>query len=609
MKKGLSVILSLVLIITCLPFSVSARSKRYDCGDYSYTLKNGKATLRRYEGKGEKIFKIPSQLDGYPVVKIGVCAFEGIDFETVIIPEGVTTIDAAFYWCEALKTVKIPKTVTKIASRFSQECHNVANIEVDKDNAYYCDVDGVLFNKDKTKLIEYPPKKKDKSYNIPNGTKSICLHAFENSTSLENVTIPDSVKTIGKHAFWNSSIKSIKMSKNITRIGTYAFSGTKYWKNLDNWKNHGLYIDNYLVGIITGGVDLSLWGKRPDDYTITPGTKLIADSVFTPYDNLEKVTIPESVKYIGKNAFRYCENLTEFNVDSNNKYYCDIDGVLFNKKKTRLIRFPACKNTANYEIPKSVKDIDKNAFYFSQYLKSVTIPDSVTVLKQKTFYVCRKLKSIKLSKNLTKIGKEAFQYCNSLKSIKIPNSVTEIGKNAFDYCNKLKSVKLSKNLKKIGERAFIDCKSLTSIKIPNSVTEIGSAAFSGCKSLKTLKISKNIAKISASAFASCKTLESVTIPKGVKIIDKNAFVYCKAIKKVQLPNTLTEIGDRAFNTCTSLKSIKIPKNVTKIGEYALGYCKIRYDKYTTIENFKINGEANSTAQTYAKENGFKFSLI
>ncbi|MBQ4156394.1 MAG: leucine-rich repeat domain-containing protein [Clostridia bacterium] len=252
MKKLLSIVLTLVMIFgvfACVPFSASALAKRYDSGDYSYTLKNGKATLRRYEGKGKKIFKIPSKLDGYPVVKIGVCAFEGIDFETVIIPEGVTTIDAAFYWCEALKTVKIPKSVTNITSRFSQDCDNVANIEVDKDNAYYCDVDGVLFNKDKTKLIEYPPKKKDKAYNIPNGIERICLHAFENSTSLENVTIPDSVKTIGKRAFWNSSIKSIKMSKNITRIGAEAFNGTKYWKNLDNWKNHGLYIDNYFSQI------------------------------------------------------------------------------------------------------------------------------------------------------------------------------------------------------------------------------------------------------------------------------------------------------------------------------------------------------------------------
>jgi len=180
MKKLLSIVLTLVMIFSvfaCVPFSVSAWAKRYDCGDYSYTLKNGKATLRRYEGKGEKVFKIPSKLDGYPVVKIGVCAFEGIDFETVIIPEGVTTIDAAFYWCEALKTVKIPKTVTKIGD-FLESCDNLTNIEVDKDNAYYCDVDGVLFNKDKTTLIKYPPKKADKCFEIPKETTSINPYAF-----------------------------------------------------------------------------------------------------------------------------------------------------------------------------------------------------------------------------------------------------------------------------------------------------------------------------------------------------------------------------------------------------------------------------------------------
>jgi len=174
-------------------------------------------------------------------------------------------------------------------------------------------------------------------------------------------------------------------------------------------------------------------------------------------NGLVGITIPNSVTYIGANAFRYCDNLTEINVDSDNTNYSSTDGVLYNKDKTILITYPEGK-TGDFTIPNGVTTIGSDAFYGCDNLTGVIIPNGVI-----------------------RIGSYAFYDCWNLTSVTIPNSVTSIGDRAFSWCDKLTEITIPDSVTKIGDRAFYNCDSLTSVTFAGTInlTNFSNYAFDG----------------------------------------------------------------------------------------------------------------------------------
>ncbi|MBQ3151470.1 MAG: leucine-rich repeat protein, partial [Clostridia bacterium] len=152
-------------------------------------------------------------------------------------------------------------------------------------------------------------------------------------------------------------------------------------------------------------------------------------------------TIPDSVTSIGDDAFYFCESLTSITVDKNNSNYSsDKYGVLFNKDKTDLIKYPVGNGRTSYTIPDSVTSIGDSAFYSCDSLTSITIPDSVTSIGDGAFAWCDSLTSVTIGNSVTSIGSSAFYYCYSLTSMTIPDSVTSIGNSAFYGCTNLTDV-------------------------------------------------------------------------------------------------------------------------------------------------------------------------
>ncbi|HBM97803.1 MAG TPA: hypothetical protein DD413_00115 [Ruminococcus sp.] len=203
----------------------------------------------------------------------------------------------------------------------------------------------------------------------------------------------------------------------------------------------------------------------------------IGEYAFRNCTSLKGVTISDSVTEIGVDAFRDCTSLEFINVASNNLSYSSVDGVLFNKDKTELIRYPAKKESISYIIPNTVTSIVWYAFMDSTNLKSVTISDSVTEIGRGVFLNCPSLESVTISNNLKVIRSSVFESCPNLKSVTIPSSVTKIGSSAFSYCLSLESVTIPNSVTAIGSVAFYHCRSLVSVTIPISVETIGSCAF------------------------------------------------------------------------------------------------------------------------------------
>ena len=159
------------------------------------------------------------------VTTIGNYAFCGCDSLTsVTIPDSVTSIgDSAFFDC-ALTSVTIGSGVTYIG-KGAFVCNLLIALSVASDNPNYSSVDGVLFNKSKTELIQYPAGKPESAYEIPDSVTSIGNYAFYYSDSLTSVTIPDSVTSIGNYAFCECySLTSVTIPDSVTTIGNSAFS-------------------------------------------------------------------------------------------------------------------------------------------------------------------------------------------------------------------------------------------------------------------------------------------------------------------------------------------------------------------------------------------------
>ena len=333
------------------------------------------------------------------VSNVGSSAFSGISsLVSVTIPNGIKSIGAnAFADCYNLNSIVIPNSVTHIGEEAFGLCYSLNSIYVESNNLNYSSENGVLFDKTKTTLIQYPNGKTDTYYIIPNSVITIGKNAFAWCYNLTSVTIPDSVTTIGQAAFRDChSLQTVNYNAiNCTSMGS----------------SYSIYS--------------SVFGNCPVFETLNIGNnvKNIPNSAFAYCSGLNTVTIPNNVTTIGSYAFYFCSNLGFIDVESNNMNYTSEDGVLFNKTKTILKQYPVGKTNTTYTIPDGVITIDSGSFETCHNLISVTIPNSVTSIKRGAFAECINLTTVIIGKKVDTIEEYAFFYCNSLTSITNLNPV------------------------------------------------------------------------------------------------------------------------------------------------------------------------------------------
>ena len=258
---------------------------------------------------------------------------------SIVIPDGVTTIETnAFDHCEAAKSVTIPKSVTEIDSTAFCYTYSVENFIVAEDNESYTAIDGALFTKDKTELIQYPLGSTQKSFVLPDECTTITLAAMDSAQYVESITFGKGIAKLEIAAIINcTSLKEINVHED--NASFKAIDGNLYSKD-------GKKLVQYALN------------KDETSFTVPDGVEIIGTCSFKQAYKLESITLPSSLKTIESSAFFSCTSLKTL------------------------------------DIPDGITVLDSYIFAGCTSLESITVPSSVERIKFLTIAYCESLETI-----------------------------------------------------------------------------------------------------------------------------------------------------------------------------------------------------------------------
>lgn len=488
------------------------------------------------------------------------CAFASA-LKTVSLPETLTDISSAFFYCTSLEEIAVPQSVTRMDRAF-QGCSSLT------------------------------------STNIPDGVEDIS-YTFSGCQSLQSIEIPSTVTNIDYTFSACQSLTDVVVPQSVTSMVS-AFNSCFNLVNVNipagitsiegTFTNCHSLREIEIPSGVTNLYRAFIACKSLEQIEIPDGVTII-DAAFSDCSSLRRLVIPASVKSLGFNTFSGCSSLEELTLPSG----------LPNLGRSC---FKGCESLRTIEIPAAMKSIDAYAFQGFSGLRRLVIPPTVTTLEDESMMGCTGLSELIIEDcdsplavgfhNLPAdgstwqsremmmqhvpieklyIGRELvdgkwsggslastgmFSYCARLREVTVGEKASSNLNNYFNECTSLEKAEiLNRPTSMIS--TFYNCHPLSEITIPETVTDITSAFYGS--SLVNVVVPPSVSKMDY-AFKKCEKLETSNIPDGVTALG-GTFDGCHSLKSIEIPESCTSFSF-AFARCRSLDGVKLPDGTTNI---------------------------------------------
>lgn len=535
---------------------------------------------------GTKVLSTLTEVTVLGGTRISEKAFK--DFEslkTITLPDSITAIDSeAFSGCVSLATINnIPTNLTKITAKSFYNCSSLTDSTLKSliSSSVQIIEDRAFAGCSKITTIE-----------INNTVKHIGLGAFENCSSISEITVPfigmgykldnrtneltndfdtnnvfgyifgasdrednntkvNNIKSvtisgsynIPEFAFYNcSKLKTVVLNDDVEEIGQAAFSNCSSLTSLSLPLNLKV-IDEYAF----------LECKSLTKIELSENIKTIGDCAFIGCKKISAINL-HNIQQIGINVFQGCDKLTDVQINVNNENYevvqtTTLDGetmkitssVIFSKGLEKLICYISGNKLTEYELPQETKIICQNAFTNCQNLIKLIIPNTIEEISNQAIVSCTNLEEltlpfIGLKKNETNTFEKIFGGERPYLLSVIVLSGKTLVNDAFINVSYLKKITLPIELEEIGNNAFLNCSNLETV------------TFENCSNLRV---------IGDSAFRGASKLQNLNLPDSVESIGDQAFVDNSSVISLHIPNNLIKLGEGCFKNLSGLTSITI----------------------------------------------------
>ena len=480
----------------------------------------------------------------YLVSRIGMNAFRDcVNLTSITIPNSITTIaSSAFYNCVELENISLPKSITSIGQSAFVNCAKLTGIEIP--NAVTSIDDYAFQGCDAISLLNFNAV-------LCADFSSTASHRPFYNLNIKTINIGDSVQKIPAYfAYGLTKLDNLTIGKAVTSIGDYGFQGCKALKtinfNAESCGNFNSYDSSpfYNLNITTINIGNSV--QRIPSYFAYGLSCLV------------NIDIPNTINYIGYNAFYGCSNLERVYI-TDIASWCKIN---FYSSTANPLTYAHHLYLNGVEVsdlvlPSTISEISNCAFYGCTSLTSITIPKSVTSIGSSAFYNCTSLTEMNFNAiSCADFNSSYNPFSNTfISSIIIGDDVVRIPDNFTKELTTLRTVTIGNSVTSIGNSAFYGCTSLTDISMGSSVATIGASVFCNCTGLTNIVLGSSVTTIGTSAFYKCTGLTGITFNDKVTTIYNSAFYGCTGLKSIELPSSVRTISSKAFYNCSGLRSV------------------------------------------------------
>ena len=459
--------------------------------DYVFRLNDDHAVLTEWK-KTRATVELPNRVEGVPVRDIDPDAFEG---------------------CESLRDISLPMEMAHMPLPELRRCKSLEAIRVSPLHADFSSQDGILYDKNKTELVNCPIAR-TKPVSVPDTVRKIAKSAFSGCDRLREINLPAQLETIEDYAFAHcKSLHSMALPDSLSYIGPHALTACRQLRVLH------LSPNITEPPVLQGCKSLRAITVSPDNPALSSrnGVLFSADGTELrqcPQGKTGKLVIPAQTQRLAPNALAGCGNLTEICVDEGNTAFSDQAGVLFDAARSCLICCPA-GYPGTLMLGEEVTAIAPDAFPV-QLLPIVmddgsgsvtrlwiegtalneicTAADNPVFASENGVLYDRQMTTLlrcpggyrgrlRLPETVREIAGNALRGCSELTELTLPDGLRRIGRAALEGCFQLDRLVIPEQTEEIGEDAMIGCAHLTDVYIRGRQTAVGHLAFDCCDRL------------------------------------------------------------------------------------------------------------------------------